>query len=390
MAPIVPLTSKRHDYRPDIQLRITPDTNTGKMELEIIHDDGYRLPLDINQTDAGLLAETLQERLQDVSQAAADTLRPKSADLSSPLEALALAGHRAFQRLLSGGETVAELIRLEEKRAKGRPLVIQITSPGFAFPWELLYPRSLESKLSFEHFWGFHFVISRIVCRPKSDASRLNNEIQCSPRLRLGVVLDSSLENVEKQEFPYFKDLEAQEHVTLFKLDSLSPGSRRQGILKFKSFLGRPLHVAHFACHGSSIGKTKGLQEITVDEDFRITVEEMEADEISFSNCPLVVMNNCESGNINPQYTFHFADYFLNTGGARGLVATECEIPDEFAAAFSRQLYDRLLNGKPLGEAMLRSRQHFLKESSNPLGLAYCAYAPPSIRFALAKEVLAR
>jgi hypothetical protein len=389
MAQIVPLTSRRYDYRPDIQLRITPDSNNGKMQLEVIHDDGYQLPLDINQKDAALLAETLQERLQDVSEAVSDTPRPRSEDLRESLEALATAGHRAFQRLLCGGETVTQLIQLEEKRANGRPLVIQITSPGFAFPWELLYPRSLESKPAFEHFWGFHFVISRIVCRPKSDTSRLNNEIQCSPRLRLGVVLDSSLKNVGEREFPYFQTLEAQQHVKLFRLDSLSPGSRRQGILKFKDFLGRPLHVAHFACHGKAIGKTKGLQEITIDDDFHITVEEMEADAVSFSNNPLVIMNNCESGNVNPQYTFHFADYFLNSGGARGLVATECEIPDEFAASFSRQLYDRLLNGKPLGEAMLRSRQHFLKEYSNPLGLAYCAYAPPSIRFALAKEVLA-
>jgi CHAT domain-containing protein len=387
MARLVPLTSKGYDYRPDIQLHIVPGRESGRYLLEVVHEHLHHVQLDINKTDVALLTKTLQERLKDVAEKAVSRLNLSEDDLSGPLDSLAKAGHWAFTRLLGGGVLVKQLIDLERGRVGTRALIIQITSPDFSFPWELLYPHSLE-KPSFEHFLGFQFIVSRISCRLKEDAALLNNEIECSPRLRLGLVLDTSLTHVKTQEFPYFTRLRDRKQVALSKLEALYPSSRRRGIHKFKSFVGRPLHVAHFACHGSVMGETKGLQEIKIDDDFHITVEEMEAEEISFTGYPLVVMNNCESGNINPQYSFHFANYFLNTGGARGLIATECKVPDEFAAAFSQRLYNDLLSGKPLGESILRARQYFLSRLSNPLGLAYCLYAPPSIRFAIPKEVL--
>jgi CHAT domain len=386
MAHIVPLTSKRYDYRPDIQLRIMEGRQTERYQLEIIHDDMYRVQLDIGKSDVARLAETLQKRLKNVAEAAMERLDTSEDELRVPLELLAKAGHAAFTRLLGGGQIFKKLVDLERKRANARPLIIQITSPGFAFPWDLLYSELLGSGPTFQQFWGFQFVVSRIICRPKNDVSRLNNEIECFPRPQVGVVLDLSLENVAKKEFPYFRQLNADKRVDLFKLETLSPGSRRAGIRKFKSFFDRRLDVAHFACHGSSSGETEGLQEIRVDEGFRITLEDLEADEISFNGYPLVVMNNCESGNINPQYTFHFADYFLNSGEARGLVATECEVPDQFAAAFSRHLYNNLLKHRPLGDSILQARQYFLRRYSNPLGLTYSVYAPPSIRFATRRE----
>src|SRR5437660_12520389 len=106
MARILPLTSQRYDYRPDIQLRIIPEGGSGKYELEIIHDDMYRIPLGIDKDDVAVLAETIQERLNAVAQTAGGGLDASEDDLTGPLELLAKAGHRAFKRLLGGGELV--------------------------------------------------------------------------------------------------------------------------------------------------------------------------------------------------------------------------------------------------------------------------------------------
>ena len=90
-------------------------------------------------------------------------------------------------------------------------------------------------------------------------------------------------------------------------------------------------------------------------------------------------MNACETGNLNPLYTSYFAKAFLKCG-ARGVVATECAVPDAFAADFAEQLYTHLLAGEPLGESLLAARRYFLENYHNPSGLLYSMYAPPTIR----------
>jgi len=90
-------------------------------------------------------------------------------------------------------------------------------------------------------------------------------------------------------------------------------------------------------------------------------------------------MNACETGNLNPLYTSYFSADFLKRG-ARGVVATECAVPDVFAADFAQQLYTHLLAGEQLGESLLATRRYFLEKYHNPSGLLYSMYAPPSIR----------
>lgn len=80
-------------------------------------------------------------------------------------------------------------------------------------------------------------------------------------------------------------------------------------------------------------------------------------------------------------YTSHFAGSFPGLG-ARGVVATECKVPDDFAAEFVEKLYEHLLNGEPLGESLLASRRFFLTERGNPSGLLYSMYASPPFRLA--------
>jgi CHAT domain-containing protein len=108
---------------------------------------------------------------------------------------------------------------------------------------------------------------------------------------------------------------------------------------------------------------------------------DMEVYGIVVNGHPLVVLNACETGNLNPLYTANFAAAFLKYG-ALGVVATECAVPDAFAADFAQQLYTHLLAGEPLGESLLATRRYFLEEYHNPTGLLYSMYAPPSIRLA--------
>jgi CHAT domain-containing protein len=107
----------------------------------------------------------------------------------------------------------------------------------------------------------------------------------------------------------------------------------------------------------------------------------MEVHRVAIDGHPLVILNACRTGNNNPLYTSFFAGAFLKFG-ARGVVATECEVPDDFAAEFAEQLYQHLLAGRSLGESLLSARQFFLTERNNPSGLLYSLYASPSLRLA--------
>ena len=40
---------------------------------------------------------------------------------------------------------------------------ISVSTEDFFLPWELMYPSSLNDPLSFENFWGYRRIISRVV-----------------------------------------------------------------------------------------------------------------------------------------------------------------------------------------------------------------------------------
>jgi hypothetical protein len=87
--------------------------------------------------------------------------------------------------------------------------------------------------------------------------------------------------------------------------------------------------------------------------------------------------------------TLNFPTGILNFG-AGGVIATACIMPDNFASAFAREFYRYLWassspNGlADIGEALLKTRLHFLKKMNNPLGLAYGLYAASDQQLSLA------
>jgi hypothetical protein len=85
----------------------------------------------------------------------------------------------------------------------------------------------------------------------------------------------------------------------------------------------------------------------------------------------------------NPDHlmqTQSFPNGFLGFG-ASGVIATACDIPDRFAAAFACEFYKNLLSDSggrspTVSKALLKTRRAFMSEPyNNPLGLAYGLFA---------------
>jgi CHAT domain-containing protein len=138
------------------------------------------------------------------------------------------------------------------------------------------------------------------------------------------------------------------------------------------------LTLAHLACEAIYERDFPDGSRLLVSDEFPVSLQDMAIHDIFIHSHPLVILNACRTGNINPRHTAHFAGAFLRYG-ARGVVATECMVPDDFAADFAEQLYRHLLRGESLGESMLAARRFFLGQG-NPSGLLYSMYAAPSIR----------
>jgi hypothetical protein len=381
------------DYPIDIHLRIYREGDRYKADIHAV-GRMLRVSIPLSPHDLAILNAQLQREMQGIARENLEQ-EPTAAELEAQLRPLAEVGNYAFKRIFGNHDA---LIAIQELLPSKKPSIltaiqkllppsrrvsIQVASEDFFLPWELIYPASLDDDepLSYEHFWGMNYIISRVIVQEARPGAFVSPVIPVGPRPKLGLLTYLELPSVREKEIPFFEKLDGDGKIALFKLRALNPKKKREEFKEFRSFWEKALNLAHFACHAFYEDESPNLSRILLSDEFPITLQDMEVYGITISGHPLIIMNACETGNLNPLYTSYFAAAFLKYG-ARGVVATECAVPDAFAADFAQQLYAHLLAGEPLGESLLATRRYFLEKYHNPSGLLYSMYAPPSIRLA--------
>jgi hypothetical protein len=369
--PIPPLAFQ--DYPVDVHIRIYQDGARYRAYISAVGRD-QRIPISMSHEDLRVLNEQLQQQMQTVS---SEITAANSHPGRSLLQSLAETGHYAFKQVFGHPNAIAVIRELLDLSSD---ISIQITSEGFFLPWELMYPANLEGDKgpSYKHFWGMNYVISRVIAQEARPGAFVSPIIQIAQRPKVGLLTYNRLSSVVDQEIPFFEKLRKDGKIALFKLRPLNPEQRRDEYNAFKSFWEEAFNLAHLACHAFYEGEAPNKSHILLSDEFSVTLMDMEVYGIEINGHPLVILNACETGNLNPLYTANFAAAFLKHG-ARGVVATECAVTDDFAADFAQQLYKHLLAGEPLGQSLLATRRYFLEEHNNPSGLLYSMYAPPSI-----------
>jgi hypothetical protein len=298
---------------------------------------------------------------------------------SEALLQLAQKGYKAYTKLFDD-EQAREVI--QGAMSLGQRGIIEITSEDFFLPWELLYTsnpgdRPLNEDM-YDDFWGMRYIIYRIIpgVHPFRDVPP---RIQSRPNL--GLLTDKDLRYVEEREIPFFRALQSEGKIRLVPLEALDPADKSAGFQKLKKAWNEPLHLAHFACHAEYKDRPDPDESfVRLSDEFIITIAEMRMNRECGESHPLVILNACETGNLNPRYTASFVRAFLKYYDAQGVVATECAVPDAFAAEFIRHLYTDLLDGRPLGESLMAARRYYLEKHKNPAGLLYSLYASPDTR----------
>jgi len=283
-------------------------------------------------------------------------------------------GHKAFLSVFNPRARV-EFLKL---LTYFRNTTIEITTDDFFLPWELLYIDTLEKPILYENFLGAKNIISRIIDSGDIPFPSLYIN-QAIPRI--GLLTNNDLEYVTLREIPFFDRLHEEQKISLLKLGILNADDRKEGMRNFEIFLTNELDIAHFACHAFG-NDEHDLSYMELSEQFEITLSDLRMlEKLQLFDNPIVILNACGTGNINSKHASFFAKEFLKFG-AKGVIATDCEIPDSFAAEFAEQFYLEFLDGTPLGEALLKTRRYFLEELNNLTVLIYAMYATPMIKIA--------
>ena len=311
------------------------------------------------------------------------------------LAELAKWGKRAYRRFFTDTEARALLAeRFESAKARPTPTFI---SEEFLFPWEVLTEGALDG------FWGVRYAPARIL----EPRRRRFVEEHALPLDMLFCLHDQlraahSLERAALERW-------FRAGVGRFRLlgPILAPFLVCDGESLLRYLVQAHHNMLHFACHCKlNDDQVDTLLVSLIDEkssEQRATLVELESYhfldvETAFQRQPLVFLNACQSagGSTALQQTFNLPRHFIKRHAA-AVVATACPVPDLFAAEFAKHFYERFLGGQevedertgvkrrvpiPIGEALRLTRQHFIEEHHNPLGLAYGLYSPAYYRLA--------
>jgi hypothetical protein len=354
-----------------VQITILP--SGGEYIAYVITDRAYLIPIHLKPHDVKNLNLLLQEAIQKVAGSFG-----KGSTYDAALVELASMGSYAFERIFSDYSS-QETIR----NALNAGTTVQIVSKDFFIPWDLLYDGTVYVDGYTSYCWGMKHIISRTIIQNARRGAQAPLTME-TKRPKVGLITSDRLPYVMKQEIPAFRKLHRSRRIQLAHLRELTDIQRSIDLAELGRFLSQDWQVLHFACHAYEQDPLEKSY-LFITKDFALSMIDFVVGQYELKHHPFVVLNACLTSVINPLYTSSWAEKLWERG-ARGVLATDFQVPDWFAASFSEMLYQRLLSGSPIGESLLTIRRQLWTEQRNLLGLAYVLYSSPSITIARSKK----
>jgi len=361
-----------------ILLRIRPEGTEYSLD---IHSPTYQVfgPYHIRITREQLSArnQSFKDLLGRVVAPTSGGLRLARTKMHSILREIARDGAVAFDEVFQRNtpERSCILGLLKDPQIE----TIKICAEDFSLPWELICaspPRystggrgSRSSKM-----WGEKYVLQRSFPLNRIADKPSQSEVWVSrPKVALAAL----------RELPYVRDeIDYLDHLCVTEAIYLSilreldpdPNKKEAEMREIARFFGERSDIAHFACHVQPHTQPN-KSSLIVSTWFGFCPDDIRSFNIRLKGNPLVVLNACDTGIRNPLQTANFISAMLAHAKSVGVLATECEVPSLFAAAFAKEFYGKfLLTGLSIGRALLEARREFMTRYYNPLGLLYSLY----------------
>ncbi|MCA9994163.1 MAG: CHAT domain-containing protein [Anaerolineales bacterium] len=340
---------------------------------------------DYNHDFIGLMNQVREEinRNQQQGKTGEEVLHLPSARCGAILSDLREAGIGAYVAL--GEQAMGALDKYEARDTQGKGLKVTVRTDAYPLLWEFVYTGSMREAVNPRLFWGYRHQLARYLMGTDHAVSELDLQgkfLFCRhhqlPHWQhehhaLAQHLAARLEFVALDD--YLDVLEAE--MMALELDHRVIAACTHGVFNYVHMAS---HLYAAEADNSVLGARLALSYRTTLVQITLRTLNAARRDWGFQRSPLVFLNACKTMT-NPEHLTQgesFPRSFLRLG-AGGVVATACDMPDVFAVAFADKFYDILFN-HPNGEAEVSdalrlTRQYFMDEYNNPLGLAYGLYA---------------
>lgn len=302
---------------------------------------------------------------------------------------VAAVGYNSYSRIFVEDDGRDQIKEALESIPDTKTAILIFRTEEFNFPWELLYIENPFQNFNYHDFLGFKYVIYRQFL--PSSRSRYAPQDIYAPSSLLGLIADESLTYVPLE--IEFLAKAVGDKLKQFRCDLDTSRRKELFYSDLTQFFKQKMHTVHFACHTAKPKQDRHLHLSSdaycfmLSSQYSLCPSDIENARIAFVDWPIIFLNTCSSSeSADQEYYSRWGSVkdFLARRGASSVIATECVIPDIFAMEFAKAFYPLLWKNKRLGSALLETRQQFLEEYQNPLGLLYSLYASnPPIRLHL-------
>lgn len=265
----------------------------------------------------------------------------------------------------------------------GQQLEIEVMAQAVSIPWAMLYCGDTRdgADLSWDHFLGLSHRLNAFPLPPNVEERDV--DIDSQPQLSVGLNISTTIDAqfgvtwiAEHQKW-WAGNAAKRQHLVL------SPRSTKASVVAALDDTAVADGIVYFLCHASSpgLGGNPLDASMNLGQGGPIVLKDLKS--ISppqpFANRPLVFINACESGELDPRFYEGFVTYFVGKG-ARGVIGTECKVPVVVAIEFADRFFQRLLDGETVGDTTLGVRRELLAQHHNPLGLVYGVHCDADTR----------
>jgi hypothetical protein len=288
---------------------------------------------------------------------------------------------------------------------------LHIHNDGLVVPWNIIYdgdlPASAEefTEAHISGFWGYRYRINELL--NLYSPGRVRGRVP--PQRLVCAYIDPTLGEADERVQVLTRD-----HRTLFDALPLKPGcvallpadaaaaltGSANPLSDLERVIGppQPMHLLYFLCHATSSRtfnhegrreKRTGMLRLNnalfiTNNDIRQWARKW-ADEFDIE--PIVFLNCCEAGSMDPFGFGGLVEGFLSDLVATAVVGCSWEVPTHFAHGFAHRFFGEFMNepGQSLGDALYGLRRELLQQF-NPFGLIYAVFGNAGVRLAPVQE----